>query len=96
MTFEVANPALPPDKKATMLPSKYRPPPRSVVTGTRGAGAKRVYINLQSVPPNIAYPSRPIPGSVADLDIIMRHCDFGINKVRSYRSHVISHLLRHF
>lgn len=33
------------------------------------------------MPPNLAYPPRPVPGSVADLDVIMDHCDFSQGKV---------------
>ncbi|KIK68993.1 hypothetical protein GYMLUDRAFT_213869 [Collybiopsis luxurians FD-317 M1] len=40
------------------------------------AGAGRAYQDGQSHGTNVAYPSRPLPGSVADLDVIMRHCDF--------------------
>lgn len=44
-------------------------------------GAKRVYLDLQAKLPNVAYPPRPVPGSVADLDVIMDYCDFSQNKV---------------
>lgn len=40
-------------------------------------------------PPNVAYPPRPVPGSVADMDVIMKHCNFSAHKVRHsavYRS----------
>ena len=39
-------------------------------------------IVCQSRPPNVAYPPRPVPGSAADLDIVMDNCDFSENKVR--------------
>lgn len=81
MTLEVANPALPPRKKSKILPSRYRPPPKSVVTNTRGVGANRVYLDIQSRPPDVAYPPRPVPGSIADLDVIMELCDFSLNRV---------------
>lgn len=48
---------------------------------TRGVGPKRTYLDLNSQPPNVAYPPRPIPGSVADLDVVMEHCDFSNKKV---------------
>lgn len=75
------NPALPPRKVPT-IPSRFRPPPGPVATTTRGDGPRRVYLDVQSMPPNLAYPPRPVPGSVADLDIIMDHCDFSQGKVR--------------
>lgn len=73
------NPALPPRKVPT-IPSRFRPPPGPVATTTRGDGPRRVYLDVQSLPPNLAYPPRPVPGSVADLDIIMDHCDFSQGK----------------
>lgn len=74
------NPAVP--KKAPKIkPTRYRPPnARDVITDTTGAGPKRVYLDIQSHPPDVAYPPRPVPGSVADMDEIMRHCDFTQNK----------------
>ncbi|KAG6856632.1 hypothetical protein H0H87_002382, partial [Tephrocybe sp. NHM501043] len=50
-------------------------------TETYGVGPKRTYLDIQSVYPNVAYPPRPVPGSVADMDIIMKHCNFSANKV---------------
>ena len=52
-----------------------------MVTESRGKGAKRIYLDIQSQPPNVAYPPRPVSGSVADMDHIMKHCDFGQTKV---------------
>ena len=66
------------------LPSRRisDPPPQSpYVTATQGTGAKRIYLDIQSSPENSAYPPRPVPGSVADLDIVMDHCDFSEKKV---------------
>lgn len=80
LTEEVYNPALPPLKKTT-LPSRFRPPAKLPVTTTRGIGSKRVYLDIQAHPPNVAYPPRPVPGSVIDLDVIMDNCDFSQNKV---------------
>ncbi|KDQ63507.1 hypothetical protein JAAARDRAFT_120845 [Jaapia argillacea MUCL 33604] len=71
-TSPAINPALPP-KKPVSLPSRFRPP---FVTNSQGIGPKRVYLDIQSQPPRVAYPPRPVPGSVADLDVIMEHCDF--------------------
>ncbi|KAL4070856.1 hypothetical protein J3A83DRAFT_4245942 [Scleroderma citrinum] len=79
LTEPPLNPALPP-RKAPSLPSRFRPPPGPVSTTTRGDGPRRVYLDIQSQPPNVAYPPRPVPGSVADLDTVMDHCDFSQNK----------------
>ena len=80
LTEEYLNPALPPLKQTT-LPSRFRPPPKVPTTTTKGIGSKRVYLDIQARPPNVAYPPRPVPGSVIDLDIVMDHCDFSHNKV---------------
>nr|GAT57795.1 predicted protein [Mycena chlorophos] len=64
------NPAVPP-----LLPT----PGRSKSTAI-GVGPKRTYIQVQARPPHVAYPPRPIPGSIADLDIIIERCDFGEGK----------------
>ncbi len=77
LTTPPINPALPPRKSST-IPSRFRPPS---VTSTHGIGAKRVYLDVQSKPPNVAYPPRPLSGSVADMDVVMEHCDFSQNKV---------------
>ncbi|KAJ7291170.1 glycosyltransferase family 32 protein [Mycena rebaudengoi] len=72
------NPALP-LKSNIISPSRYRPPSAVVIstdTDTVGVGPQRRYLDIQSLPPYVAYPPRPIPGSVADLDIVMKHCDF--------------------
>jgi WD repeat and SOF domain-containing protein 1 len=50
----------------------------SFVNATRGIGPERTYLDL---PPNVVYPPRPVPGSVADLDMVMEHCDFSEKKV---------------
>ncbi|KZT05870.1 uncharacterized protein LAESUDRAFT_654694 [Laetiporus sulphureus 93-53] len=76
MTTPPLNPALPARKSAN-IPSRYRSP---IITNTIGNGAKRVYLDIQASPPNVAYPPRPVPGSVADMDVIMEHCDFSANK----------------
>ncbi|KAL7285220.1 hypothetical protein ACG7TL_000313 [Trametes sanguinea] len=76
LTTPPINPALPPRKSST-IPTRFRPPS---VTNTVGIGAKRVYLDIQAKPPNVAYPPRPMPGSVADMDVVMDHCDFSQNK----------------
>ncbi|KAF5345281.1 hypothetical protein D9758_008432 [Tetrapyrgos nigripes] len=49
-------------------------------TTPNGIGPQRTYRIHESQPPNVAYPPRPEPGSIADLDKIMAHCDFGADK----------------
>ncbi|TDL28714.1 hypothetical protein BD410DRAFT_781248 [Rickenella mellea] len=78
LKVEPLNPGLP--RATAKRPLRYRPPPKPAVSSTKGAGAKRVYLDIQSSPPNVAYPPRPIPGSIADLDVVMDHCDFSKNK----------------
>lgn len=82
LTTPLVNPALPPRRESN-VPIRFRPPPGPIVTNTLGAGPKRVYLDIQAIPPNVAYPPRPVPGSVADMDIIMQNCDFSQQKVRS-------------
>ena len=72
------NPALP-ARKSTSPPSRFRGP---TVTNTLGTGSKRVYLDLQAQPPNVAYPPRPVPGSIADMDVVMDNCDFSEDKVQ--------------
>ncbi|KAG7449744.1 uncharacterized protein BT62DRAFT_944268 [Guyanagaster necrorhizus] len=45
-----------------------------------GVGRKRFYLNVEATPPHVAYAPRPIPGSIADLDVIMEHCDVSGNR----------------
>ncbi|KAG6889954.1 hypothetical protein C0995_013481 [Termitomyces sp. Mi166 len=60
------NPALPHQSKSSRIPLDE--------THTYGVGPRRTYLDIQSVYPNVAYPPRPVPGSVADMDTIMQHC----------------------
>ncbi|KAJ7874834.1 hypothetical protein B0H14DRAFT_3437619 [Mycena olivaceomarginata] len=72
------NPSLPPDPAT---PSRFK-------TTTKGVGPNRLYIDIQSKPPSVAYPPRPVSGSIADLDVIIEHCDFGEGKfVRDWCGH---------
>ena len=71
------NPALP------FRRTSEAPPQSPYITVTRGTGSKRIYLDIQSSPENSAYPPRPVPGSVADLDIVMDHCDFSEKKVNT-------------
>ncbi|KAG6903772.1 hypothetical protein DXG01_015041, partial [Tephrocybe rancida] len=54
--------------------------PLGFANSTRGVGPDRTYLEVKHKPGNTAYPPRPIPGSVADLDIIMDNCDFSEKK----------------
>lgn len=51
---------------------------------TLATGPNRNYLTVRSHPPNVAYPPRPVPGSIADLDMIMRRCDYTANKVSNF------------
>ncbi|KAI0652142.1 hypothetical protein C8Q79DRAFT_897307 [Trametes meyenii] len=76
-TTPLNNPALP----STLTPPKY--PTASdggIVTYTVGTGAGRIYPEVKNRPPESGHPPRPIPGSVADLDRILEHCDFETGK----------------
>ncbi|KAF7346844.1 Snorna binding protein [Mycena sanguinolenta] len=76
------NPALPPKSRTTST-SRYNPHSAVVAsadTDTLGAGPKRLYPDIQSTPPHVSYPPRPLPGSVTDLDIVMKYCDFSTGK----------------
>ena len=70
------NPGLP---KQPFIASRFKPP-SEILSTTVGSGLERTYIDIQSIPPAVGYPTRPAPGSIADLDIVMDHCDFGNNK----------------
>lgn len=80
LTKTVFNPATPP-QPPVFKPLRYRSPGAEIVTESTGVGPKRVYLDIQSHAPDVAYPPRPVPGSVADLDHVMSHCDFGQGKV---------------
>ncbi|TFK29549.1 snoRNA binding protein [Coprinopsis marcescibilis] len=73
------NPVVP-FKASKPKPRPHYPEAEYVVTDAIGTGPKRIYLDIQSQPPNVAYPPRPVPGSIADLDEVMRHCDFSKNK----------------
>lgn len=78
LTVPPLNPALHP-RKVAKIPSRFRPP-GAAISETIGYGPKRVYLDIQARAPNVAYPPRPVPGSVADLDIIMNFCDYSTTK----------------
>ncbi|TFK75691.1 hypothetical protein BDN72DRAFT_810612 [Pluteus cervinus] len=93
LSLPLENPAIPPQQK-TSTQSTYYPWHTSRGAGgavrvaveepagleTIGIGPKRVYLDIQNSPPDVAYPPRPIPGSVADMDIVMKYCDFSKEK----------------
>ena len=95
LTIPPPNPALPP-RKVAKIPSRFRPP-GAAVSETLGHGPKRVYLDVQARPPSVAYPPRPVPGSVADLDIIMDLCEFPSKVRHDPLLHVFRHLAKmHF
>ncbi|KAF5337269.1 hypothetical protein D9611_003102 [Ephemerocybe angulata] len=69
----IENPSLP-------LQRPNLTPEQDSITSTHGEGPRRVYFARTQEPPNTAYPPRPVPGSVADLDMVMEHCDFTEHK----------------
>ena len=75
----IPNPALPP-RRAARLPPRLRPVSKSI-TSTNGIGPRRVYLDFQSTESEKSHPLRPVTGSVADLDVIMKNCDFSTNQV---------------
>ncbi|KAI0778474.1 hypothetical protein BD413DRAFT_509566 [Trametes elegans] len=76
LTSPPSNPVLPSDLE-------LKPPTTSdggFITYTVGTGAGRIYPEVKNRPSDYGHPPRPIPGSVADLDIILEHCDFATGK----------------
>ncbi|KAJ3829765.1 snoRNA binding protein [Lentinula raphanica] len=67
---EIFNPGLP------LLPNDQVHGP-----GIHGTGFGRVYAAIQHENLSIAFPPRPIPGSIADMDIVMQHCSFSSHKL---------------
>ncbi|KAF8918145.1 hypothetical protein CPB85DRAFT_1373893 [Mucidula mucida] len=65
-------------------PTRHPPPRKLDVKLTQNpalppVGPKRIYLNVESSPPQVAYPPRPLPGSIADLDVLMNYCDVSQN-----------------
>ncbi|KAJ7575568.1 snoRNA binding protein [Mycena floridula] len=54
--------------------------PPSPLFLSNAVGPRRIYVDLQSQPSNIAYSPRPVPNSIVDLDILLAHCDFSMSK----------------
>ncbi|KAG5647631.1 hypothetical protein DXG03_008984 [Asterophora parasitica] len=67
------NPGIPPRRSPSRGPLGF-------ANATRGIGPRRTYLEIKSKPRNTAYPPRPVPGSVVDLDVIMDHCNFSEKK----------------
>ncbi len=68
------NPALPRRKSSDNHETHDR-------TSTHGTGPDRIYLESKRDNLSIAFPPRPVPGSIADLDIVMEHCAFVYRKV---------------
>ena len=75
----IPNPALPP-RKAARLPPRLRPMSKAITT-TNGVGPRRVYLDFQSPGSGRPHPPRPVTGSIADLDVVMKNCDFSTDQV---------------
>ncbi|KAI0375296.1 hypothetical protein BV20DRAFT_960400 [Pilatotrama ljubarskyi] len=75
-TTPPSNPALP-SSAALKSPTASD---GGIVTYTVGTGAERIYPEIKNRLPEFGHPPRPIPGSVADLDIILENCDFDTGK----------------
>lgn len=78
MAVKPLNPAIP----ALHLQRSFGTSKQQRSPSTIGMGSRRTYPDIQSKPPNTAYPPRVPPGTVADLDVIMDNCDYSENKVR--------------
>lgn len=50
-----------------------------------GKGPARRFLEIGEVS-DPAYPPRPVPGGIMDLDLVLEKCDFGTNKVCCRRS----------
>ncbi|KAG6835645.1 hypothetical protein H0H93_016233 [Arthromyces matolae] len=74
------NPALPRQVRSSIKASRIGLGTEEKDIETYGVGPKRTYLDIQSVYPNVAYPPRPVPGSVADMDTIMKYCNFSAGK----------------
>ncbi|QRW05224.1 myotubularin-related protein 10 [Ceratobasidium sp. AG-Ba] len=77
LTIPPSNPGLP--AVETKNGNRLKPP-GGRATYTIGTGPSRKYVTIKSEPPNVHYPPRPVAGGIADLDIIMDHCDFSAQK----------------
>ncbi|EUC65307.1 glycosyltransferase family 32 protein [Rhizoctonia solani AG-3 Rhs1AP] len=76
ITAPPPNPGLP----TVGAPITGRPKSLSMRPAPVGTGPGRRYATIKSQPPNTHIPLRPPPGGMADLDVIMDHCDFATHK----------------
>jgi WD repeat and SOF domain-containing protein 1 len=79
-TSLVSNPGLPPPRTI----GSWNLPAAVARKGgfTVGTGAPRTYFHRENqTARQVAYPPRPVSGSVADLDVVMDYCDFSTQKV---------------
>lgn len=72
-TVPPRNPALPHDVPPAVAGNG--------VQHTVGTGVQRIYPEVRHKPLEFGHPPRPIPGSIADLDRILEHCDYDTGKV---------------
>ncbi|KAF7979247.1 hypothetical protein HWV62_43226 [Athelia sp. TMB] len=49
-------------------------------TRMQGVGPNRIYLEIPEPTTGLAYPKRPVPGTVANLDLIKYYCDYESNK----------------
>lgn len=63
-----------------VLENPARPLQGNDHASTAGIGPSRIYVSPKATLRDVSYPPRPIPGSVADLDTVMYHCDFSTGK----------------
>ncbi|KAG8894536.1 hypothetical protein FRC01_012900, partial [Tulasnella sp. 417] len=81
MAVQPFNPAVPPLKDQRSSPlAQSTSAARHQGPSTIGVGSAREYFNITVQGPNLAYPPRVPPGSVADLDMLYEHCAFDTNK----------------
>jgi DDB1- and CUL4-associated factor 13 len=73
--------AVPPYMQSLTLINPARPSEVPGTAGTMGVGSSRVYGSPEVDSHFGTYPPRPVPGSAADMDRIMQHCDYSSGKV---------------
>lgn len=81
MAVQPFNPAVPPLKYQRSSPQAQRTSAAlHLGPSTIGVGSRREYLNVTAQAPNLAYPPRVPPGSVADLDLLYEQCAFDTGK----------------
>ncbi|WVN89833.1 uncharacterized protein L203_105063 [Cryptococcus depauperatus CBS 7841] len=86
LALSIKNPIVP----FSLLPSPTTPTPlvayqnrvdKSLSIRLIGAGPERHYLSVSDQRESqLGFPSRPMPGSILDLDLVADNCDFGSNK----------------